>query len=104
MEKTVERTCKPTHPGEVLRTLYMEPLGLTITGTAAHIGVSRKTLSAIVNGRASVTADIALRLSRAFNTTPDVWLNMQWATDIWEARQKNSTWMTIRPFTVPEMA
>ena len=69
----MERTRKPSLPGEILREMYLEPLNLTITAFAERIGVSRKTVSAIVNGRAPVTVDMALRLSRAFNTTPELW-------------------------------
>ena len=75
----MERTRKPSLPGDILRELYLEPLGLTIAAFAERIGVSRKTVSAIVNGRAPVSVDMALRISRAFNTTPYLWLNLQQA-------------------------
>ena len=77
----------PPHPGEVLRDLCLEPLGLTITDAAAALGVSRKTLSAILNGRAGISPEMALRLSIAFNTTPESWLNQQSQYDLWVARQ-----------------
>lgn len=93
----MERTRKPSLPGDILRELYLEPLGLTIAAFAERIGVSRKTVSAIVNGRAPVSVDMALRLSRAFGTTPNLWLNLQQAVDIWEARQKQGSWMRIQP-------
>ena len=67
----------PAHPGGILRRQYMEPLELTVTALAATLGVSRKTLSKIVNERGSVSAAMALRLSRAFKTTPKLWLNLQ---------------------------
>ena len=79
----------PPHPGEVLRELCLEPLGLTITDTAAALGVSRKTLSAILNGRAGISPEMALRLSIAFNTTPESWLNQQSQYDLWIARQES---------------
>lgn len=72
----MERTRKPSLPGEILKEMYLDPLGLTITDFAERIGVSRKTVSAIVNGRSPVTVDMALRLSRAFSTTPDLWLDL----------------------------
>lgn len=97
----MERTRKPSLPGDILRELYLEPLGLTIAAFAERIGVSRKTVSAIVNGRAPVSVDMALRLSRAFNTTPNLWLNLQQAVDIWEARQKQGSWMQIQPIAHP---
>lgn len=77
----------PPHPGEVLRDLCLEPLGLSITDAAAGLGVSRKTLSAILNGRAGISPEMALRLSIAFNTTPESWLNQQSQYDLWVARQ-----------------
>ena len=77
----------PPHPGEVLRELCLEPLGLTITDAAAALGVSRKTLSAILNGRAGISPEMALRLSIAFGTTPESWLNQQSQYDLWIARQ-----------------
>jgi antitoxin HigA-1 len=79
----------PPHPGEVLRDLCLEPLGLTITDAAAALGVSRKTLSSILNGRAGISPEMALRLSIAFNTTPESWLNQQSQYDLWIARQES---------------
>jgi addiction module HigA family antidote len=79
----------PPHPGEVLRELCLEPLELTITDAAAALGVSRKTLSAILNGRAGISPEMALRLSIAFNTTPESWLNQQSQYDLWVARQES---------------
>ena len=67
----------PVHPGLILKEMYLKTLGLTITEFAADIGVSRKTVSAVVNGRNSITPEMALRLSRALDTTPDFWLNLQ---------------------------
>lgn len=78
----------PPHPGEVLWGLDMEPAGLTVTQVAAHMGVDRKTLSRIINGRAGITAEMAIRLARAFNTTPELWLNMQRSYDLWHAKQR----------------
>ena len=92
----MERTRKPSLPGEILREMYLEPLNLTITAFAERIGVSRKTVSAIVNGRAPVTVDMALRLSRAFNTTPELWLNLQRSVDLWEANQHKGSWFNVQ--------
>ena len=78
----------PPHPGEVLRTLCLEPLGLTVTETARALGVSRKTLSAILNGRAGVSPEMAVRLSIAFDTSAESWLNQQALFDLWEAEKK----------------
>lgn len=77
----------PPHPGEVLRELCLEPLDLTITAAAQALGVSRKTLSAILNGRAGISPEMAIRLSIAFDTTPESWLQQQTQYDLWLARQ-----------------
>lgn len=74
----------PPHPGEVLRALCLEPLGLTVTEAAEALGVSRKTLSAILNGRAGISPEMAVRLSLAFGTSPEVWLNHQARYDLWK--------------------
>ncbi len=80
----------PPHPGEVLKELCLEPLGLTITDAARALGVSRKTLSAILNGRAGISPEMAVRLSIAFNTSSESWLNLQTQYDLWKAEQHRS--------------
>lgn len=77
---------KPTHPGKMLRLHYLEPLNLTISKFANVICVSRKTVSAIVHERQSVTPEMALRLSMALNTTPQLWTNLQATYDLWAAQ------------------
>jgi addiction module HigA family antidote len=77
----------PPHPGEVLRALCLTPLGLTVTDAARALGVSRKTLSSIVNGRSGISAEMAVRLSIAFATTPESWLNQQLQYDLWQAER-----------------
>lgn len=79
---------KPTHPGQILKEMYLEPLGLTQAEAADNLGVTRKTLSMLLNQRQGISAEMALRLSKAFNTTPELWLNMQQNYDLWEAGQK----------------
>ena len=81
------RMHNPPHPGEIIRALCLEPLDLTITDAAQTLSVSRKTLSAIVNGRASVTPEMAVRLSMAFDTTAESWLNQQTQYDLWQAER-----------------
>jgi addiction module HigA family antidote len=77
----------PAHPGEVLKEMYIEPLGLTITEAAQRLSVPRKKLSQIVNGKAGISPVMALRLAKAFeNTSPQFWLNMQNQYDLWQAR------------------
>ncbi|HUW51490.1 MAG TPA: HigA family addiction module antitoxin, partial [Sulfuricella sp.] len=75
----------PAHPGEVLRDLWLEPLGVSITSAAEKLGVSRKTLSKIINGNAGISADMALRLATWLGTTPDMWLGMQAQWELWQA-------------------
>ena len=77
----------PPHPGEVIRSLCLEPLGLSVTDAAEGLGVSRKTLSAILNGRSGISPEMALRLSIAFDTTPESWLNQQLQYDLWIAKK-----------------
>lgn len=77
----------PPHPGEVLKELCIEPLGLTVTAAADALGVSRKTLSAILNGRAGISPEMAIRLSMAFDTSAESWLNHQMQFDLWLAQQ-----------------
>lgn len=77
----------PPHPGEIIRELCLEPLELSVTEAAEGLGVSRKTLSAILNGRAGISPEMALRLSMAFDTSAESWLNQQTLYDLWVARK-----------------
>ena len=77
----------PPHPGEVLRQLCLEPLNLTVTDAARSLGVSRKALSSILNGRAGISPEMAVRLSIAFNTSAESWLNQQLQYDLWHAEK-----------------
>lgn len=77
----------PPHPGEVVRELCLEPLDLSVTEAAKGLGVSRKTLSAILNGHAGISPEMALRLSIAFDTSPESWLNQQTQYDLWAAKR-----------------
>ena len=81
------RMHNPPHPGEILKSLCLEPLGLSVTDAAEALGVSRKTLSAILNGRAGISPEMAVRLSIAFVTTAESWLNQQTQFDLWHAEQ-----------------
>ena len=81
------RMYNPPHPGEVLKELCIEPLNLTVTEVALALGVSRKTLSAIVNCRAGISPEMAIRLGKAFGTSPESWLNQQIHYDLWQAEQ-----------------
>ncbi len=77
----------PPHPGEVLKELCIEPLNLTVTETAEALGVSCKTLSAILNGKAGISPEMAIRLSKAFGTSAESWLNQQMQYDLWQAEK-----------------
>lgn len=87
---------KPTHPGEILREDILKPLDLTVTEAARRLGVTRKTLSALINCRASMSPEMAVRVARATKTSPESWLYMQAKLDLWIAEQK--------PPTVQELA
>lgn len=78
----------PPHPGEVIRGLCLEPLEISVTDAAEALGVTRKTLSAILNGRAGISPEMALRLSIAFNTSPESWMNQQTQYDLWLAKKE----------------
>ena len=86
----------PPHPGQVIKTLCIEPLGLTVTEVAAALGVSRKTLSAIINARAGITPEMAIRLSMAFDTTAESWLTQQSQYDLWQAEQRRDDFKVRR--------
>ena len=85
------RMHSPPHPGEILRSLCLEPLGLKVTNAAKALGVSRKTLSAILNARAGISPEMAVRLSMAFDTTAESWLNLQLQHDLWLAEKRRKS-------------
>ena len=89
----------PPHPGEILRDLYLEPLGLTVTEAAAGLGVSRKTFSQLINGHAGISPEMAARLSKAFGRTPDAWLQLQMHFDLAQIRQRTDE-LNVRPFVL----
>lgn len=90
---------QPIHPGKIIKEDYLKPLSLTITEMATTLGISRKTLSKILNERGTVTPDMALRLSRAFDTTPDLWLNLQKNYDLWQAEHSSKEWLRVKSLT-----
>ena len=83
------RSRKPTHPGEVLLEDVIKPLGITKTDAAKDLGVSRKTLSELVNGKCALTPEMAVRIGKATNTSPESWLAMQTKLDLWNAIQND---------------
>jgi addiction module HigA family antidote len=87
----------PPHPGSVVRHACLDALALSVTDAAVILGVSRQALSNVVNGRANVSADMAIRLERAFGSTADTWLRMQMAYDLAQARLRANT-MKVRRY------
>lgn len=77
----------PPHPGEIVKSECIEPLGLTVTRVADGLRVSERALSDLIDEKAGVSADMAFRLSKAFGSTPETWLGMQMAYDLWQARE-----------------
>ena len=80
----------PPHPGEVLRQLCLEPLNLTVTDAARSLGVNRKALACILYGRAGISPEMAVRLSIAFGTSAESWLNQQLQYDLWHAERNRN--------------
>ncbi len=80
----------PPHPGEIIRELCLKPLGVSVSEAARALGVSRKALSELLNGHTGISPEMALRLSIAFDTTPESWLTQQTQYDLWKAWQKRS--------------
>ena len=81
----------PPHPGTIIKELCLEPLGISVTEAAKALGVSRKTLSCLINGKAGISPEMAVRLSIAFETTPESWLTQQMHYDLWRAEQKRQS-------------
>lgn len=82
------RMHNPPHPGEIIKRLCLEPLGVSVTEAAQALDISRKTLSAILNGRAGISPEMAVRLSMAFGTSAESWLNQQIQYDLWHVEQR----------------
>jgi antitoxin HigA-1 len=91
----------PPHPGRSIRHACLEPLGLTVTEGAKILGVTRQALNNVINGKSGVSPEMAIRLSKAFGSTPETWLRMQLAHDLAAAR-KNESKMKVRRQPVPQ--
>src|SRR5438874_6340581 len=99
------RKRRPTHPGELLREDILPATGLTQGELAKRLNISRRLLSEIINEHRAITPDVAHRLARLFNTSPEVWLNMQQAVDIWQALETNrSAYSKIKPLNGKQAA
>ena len=99
----LKRGLPPVHPGRILKNNYLEPLSLTITEMAKGLGVSRKQLSAIINQKAGISPEMAVRLSEAFGTSVELWTNLQSRYDAWQANNTISR-EGIRHFHPPVSA
>ncbi len=81
------RMYNPPHPGEIIREFCVEALSLTVTDAAKALGVTRKTFSALLNGRSGISPEMALRLSKVFGRSPEGWIKLQIQYDLWKAKQ-----------------
>jgi len=106
MGNSIQRKVRPTHPGAILRNMLAELAldgaghftGLTQKELAQRLGVSRRVISELMHERRAMTADMSIRLSRVFRTTPDIWMNLQKAVDLWDAGQANKNqYAKLRP-------
>ena len=86
----------PPHPGEIIRELCLEPLRLSVTEAARSLGVSRKALSSILNGRTGISPEMAVRLSIAFDASAESWLNQQLQYDLWHAERTRKSLRVTR--------
>jgi addiction module HigA family antidote len=84
----MSRMHDPPHPGEIIKELCLEPLGLSVTDAAKGLGVTRKALSELLNGHTGVSSEMAIRLEQAFGSTAETWLKMQLEFDLWQAKQR----------------
>jgi len=105
-EQSIQRKVRPAHPGAILRNMLDElaadgdgqPASLTQKELAKHLGVTQRAISELIRERRTMTADMAIRLSRVFKTTPDIWMNLQKAVDLWDAAQANKNqYAKLRP-------
>jgi len=87
----------PPHVGEILRELYLQPMGISVTDAAKHLGVTRQALSRLVNEQSGISAEMAIRLGKAFNTTADYWMNLAMQYELWQASKKASN-IHVEPF------
>ena len=90
----------PPHPGGIVRRQCLQPLGLSVTRAAKGLGVTRQALSDLVNERRGISTEMAIRLSKAFGSTPETWLGMQMAYDLWQARERAKQ-IEIEMFEMP---
>jgi addiction module HigA family antidote len=90
----------PPHPGEIVKELCIDPLGLTITQAADALGVTRSTLSKVINGKTSLSPEMAIRLSKSFGSTPAFWLRLQLSYDLAQLEKRAKT-IEVRQVMTP---
>ncbi len=90
------RKRQPVHPGGILKRHYLEPLGLSISKVAVALGVSRQKVSNILHEKSSISPDMALRLSRAFDTSPELWMRLQESYNLWYATHHSDEWRQVQ--------
>ncbi len=90
----------PCHPGELVKYECLEPLGLSVTRAAEGLGITPQALSDLINGKSGVSVDMAIRLSKGFGSTPETWLGMQMAYDLWQARERAES-IEVERFETP---
>jgi addiction module HigA family antidote len=88
---------KPPHVGEILRELYLEPLEISITDAAEHLGITRQALSRLTHEKTGISAEMAIRLSKAFGTSPEFWMNLEKQYELWQAIEKFKN-INVEPF------
>ena len=93
----------PAHPGRIVRSACLVPLGLSVAEGAKVLGVTRQTLNNVVNGKSGISPEMAIRLSKAFGSTPETWLRMQLAYDLAQARKGESRIKVRRQHGLQEM-
>lgn len=91
----------PPHPGEIIREDCLAPLNLSVTAAAEWLGVSRQSLSELLNGHNGVSAEMAIRLEKAGWSNAETWLGVQLAYDLWQAKQRAGA-ITVKPYPVPD--
>jgi addiction module HigA family antidote len=97
------RMKNPVHPGRIVRHECLEPLGLSVTGGARVLGVTRQALNNVVNGKAGISPEMAIRLSKAFGSTAETWLQMQAAFDLAQVRKHENT-IKVKRYEVEELS
>jgi len=91
---------KPTHPGKMVKTLCLEPLGISVSQAAKLLKISRPTISKLVNGHLNISPEMAMRLAIVFNTSEELWINLQAGYDLWKARSARPK-LHLHPFISP---